>query len=75
MSDERNMFNDVNDIRELIGQAIGAGSVCWENPAGAGVFDSAQAATVADAAYLRVQALLADNFAEEQQQPEKQEQQ
>lgn len=56
------MFDDVNDARELIGQAIGAGSMCWENPAGAGVFDSTQAAEVADAAWNRLRTLLADSF-------------
>jgi len=46
------MFDSVFDARELIGQAVGAGSVCWENPAGAGVFDSTMAAEVADAVAL-----------------------
>lgn len=53
------MFDEVHDARELIAQAIGAGSMCWENPGGAGEFDSTQAAEVADAAYLRLQKILA----------------
>lgn len=35
-------------IEEFVGQAIGAASVCWENPGGAGVFDSTRAAQIAD---------------------------
>lgn len=61
------MFDSVFDARELIGQAVGAGSVCWENPAGAGVFDSTMAAEVADAAWNRLRILLAER-------PEKSEQ-
>lgn len=56
------MFDNVHDARELIGVAIGAGSVCWENPAGAGVFDSTKAAEIADAAWNRLRAILADTF-------------
>ena len=58
------MFDDIHDARELIGVAIGAGSVCWENPGGAGVFDSTRASEVADAAYQRLQTLLAGQFAD-----------
>lgn len=36
-------------LEEIVGQAIGAASVCWENPAGAGIFDSKRAAIVAQA--------------------------
>lgn len=33
-------------LEEAIGQAIGAGSMCWENPAGAGEFDSRRAGEI-----------------------------
>ena len=36
-------------LTSAVYQAIGAASVCWENPAGAGVFDSDRAAEVAEA--------------------------
>lgn len=50
MSD--NMFADCESIEEIVGQAIGAASVCWENPAGAGQFDSTQASKICqDAVY------------------------
>lgn len=35
-------------LRELVREAIGEGSVCWENIAGAGVFDTARAGDVVD---------------------------
>lgn len=47
-----NMFADCESIEEIVGRAIGAGSVCWENPAGAGEFDSTQASKICqDAIY------------------------
>jgi hypothetical protein len=36
------------DAFTAVGLAIGAASVCWENPGGAGVFDSTRAAQIAD---------------------------
>jgi len=33
---------------DAVMQAIGAASVCWENPAGGGVFDSERAAAIGD---------------------------
>lgn len=35
-------------VHEAIGEAIGAASVCWSNPSGAGTFDSERAAAIAD---------------------------
>src|SRR4051794_34637384 len=32
-------FSDVTDLHTAVYQSIGAASVCWENPGGAGVFD------------------------------------
>ena len=46
MSD--NMFADTNGIEELIGQAVGAGSMCWVGGTGDRVFDSEHAAFVAN---------------------------
>lgn len=56
------MFDDVHDANELIGMAIGAGSMCWENVRGAGVFDSTRAAAISDAAFQRLQMILAERF-------------
>ena len=38
-------------LYDAIGQALGAASMCWENPAGAGVFDSSRAAEIYTALY------------------------
>ena len=35
------------NLREVVGQAIGAGSVCWESMAGTGVFESERARDIA----------------------------
>jgi hypothetical protein len=35
-------------IEEFIGQAIGAASMCWEKPEGAGEFDSTRAAQIVE---------------------------
>ena len=39
---------NVPDLNTKVFQAIGAASACWENLAGAGVFDSDRAKQVAD---------------------------
>jgi hypothetical protein len=36
------------DIEQFIGEAVGAASMCWSNPEGAGVFDSERAARIAE---------------------------
>jgi hypothetical protein len=36
-------------IHQIIGEAVGAASVCWSNPGGAGVFDSERASAIVDA--------------------------
>lgn len=41
-------FDDVTTVEELIGTAIGAGSMCWEHPGGAGVFDSDRASLIVE---------------------------
>lgn len=40
---EVNRFRDADSVDALLAQAIGAGSTCWSNPGGAGVFDSLEA--------------------------------
>jgi hypothetical protein len=35
-------------IEEFIGQAVGAASMCWENPEGAGVFDADRAKQIVE---------------------------
>jgi hypothetical protein len=42
------------DISGAIGTAGGAFSICWENPVGAGVFQSEEAAAIADYLYAGV---------------------
>lgn len=42
------------DLSGAIGTAGGAFSVCWENPAGAGVFQSTEAAEIAEYLYAGV---------------------
>jgi hypothetical protein len=41
-------------VEALIHQTIGAGSMCWENLCGAGVFDSTGAKKIADDALARL---------------------
>ena len=38
-----NRFQDADTVSALLHQLAGFASVCWENPAGAGVFQSEQA--------------------------------
>jgi hypothetical protein len=47
-------FDALTDPRELVFQALGAASACWENLAGAGVFDSTRAKEVGDALLARL---------------------
>lgn len=52
MSDTTNdgiNFDDAGDLAQAVQQAVGAASVCWENPGGAGIFDSDRALHVASA--------------------------
>jgi hypothetical protein len=44
------------DLEEVIGLAIGAGSMCWTNISGAGEFDSLAATTINDAVLRRIAA-------------------
>lgn len=45
-------------VHEIIGQAIGAASMCWANPAGAGVFDSERAGEIVETVMAALQAKL-----------------
>lgn len=42
-------FGDVTDRRTAVFQALGAASACWENLAGAGVFDSTRCRDIGEA--------------------------
>jgi len=41
-------WNENTTLNEAVTQAIGAASICWETPEGAGVFDSTMASDIAD---------------------------
>ncbi len=45
------VFDKYDDPWEVIGIAIGAASMCWENPASAGEFKSTRAAALSDALF------------------------
>lgn len=49
-----NMFSKAATAEEVVFQAIGAGSVCWENMSGTGVFDDTQARAVGEDAMARL---------------------
>lgn len=49
-----NRFEQAEDIPALIHMVVGAGSMCWENPGGAGVFDDTEAREVAKQAIARL---------------------
>lgn len=44
----KNRFADCQSIEEVIFQAIGAGSTCWDNLSGAGIFESEKAKEIGD---------------------------
>lgn len=46
------------DLRELVFTALGTASTCWENVAGAGVFDSTRAAELGEELVTRIKGLL-----------------
>lgn len=53
-----NRFHKVTTVQELMYQVVGAGSVCWENPGGAGIFDTDEARAVATEGLQRLFQLL-----------------
>jgi len=42
------MFADCDTVEEIVGQAVGAASMCWTKPEGAGEFDSERASKIVD---------------------------
>lgn len=56
-----NRFDNVTGIEELIGQTVGAASMCWENVEAAGVFDDVEARAVTGEALERLSQLLGDD--------------
>lgn len=54
-----NRFADCEDITQVVFQAVGAGSVCWENMSGTGIFQDDQARNVGDDAVARIHEILA----------------
>lgn len=60
MTTADNRFHNVTNIKELIGQAIGAGSMCWEDVCGAGEFESNEAARILDEVVERLAELLVE---------------
>lgn len=49
-----NRFAKCESVEEVVFQAIGAGSVCWENLGQAGVFLSQDARTIGEEAVERI---------------------
>lgn len=56
-----NLFADAVDIDQVIMLAIGAASVCWENPIGAGEFDSSRAVDIGKDASVRIHELIREH--------------
>jgi hypothetical protein len=52
-----NPFEKCTTIEEVVGQAVGAGSVCWHPRPNAQVFDSEVASTIVDNAVARIREL------------------
>lgn len=55
-----NRFSDIADIESLVYTLVGAGSACWENLRGAGVFDSDLASSVGRDGVERLSQLLGE---------------
>lgn len=55
------------DIKEWVGQALGAASACWSDLEGAGVFDSTRCAAIADALNKHIMSLMVAMVEEGQQ--------
>lgn len=52
-----NRFKECATAEEVVFQAIGAGSMCWENVRAAGVFDSDEAKRIGNDAVARLNEL------------------
>jgi len=55
-----NRFADCCGIEELVYQLVGAGSTCWQNLSGAGVFDSTLASQVGADGLARLSEILSE---------------
>lgn len=53
-SKRRNIFEDAQTLDEVVFQAIGAGSSCWETLDGTGVFQSSDAKRIGEDAVARI---------------------
>ena len=58
-----NLFRPGDDLETSIHVALGAASVCWQNPEGAGVFLSERYVRIGDLLVARVRALMAEQSA------------
>jgi hypothetical protein len=57
-----NMFARCETTAEVIGQAVGAGSVCWESLVGTGIYQSDQATKIVEHALARLGELEHDDI-------------
>jgi hypothetical protein len=52
----RGLSSDPTNLGEVLGQAVGAGSTCWENLSSAGIFQSERASQIVDEAMTWIKA-------------------
>lgn len=64
-----NRFHKAESVDQLLRQLVGAASMCWENPGGAGIFDTALALKVSEEAYERLGELLSINIGGRHEKP------
>lgn len=57
-----NIFEDATSIEQLLTYVVGAGSVCWEHPEGAGEFNEERANLLVDHALLKLISLMQEEF-------------
>lgn len=57
-----NIFEDATSIEQLLTYVVGAGSVCWANPEGAGEFNEQRANLLVDHALLKLVSLMQEEF-------------
>jgi ABC-type molybdenum transport system ATPase subunit/photorepair protein PhrA len=67
-----NMFADAETLFEVVGQVIGAGSMCWESVDKAGVFQSELASSLVEDAIARIREIVESARSEEIAEVEKQ---
>lgn len=56
-------LDSAEDLPAAVFQAIGVGSICWENLSGAGIFDSNKAREVGEELLERIEAHVAERIA------------